>query len=305
MEGGDMDDMVMQLREGLDAGTNALLDDFDCMRFLRARQLNVAKAVDMARQWGSWATEALPGSPEGKCPLNLLDTVEDPNEDLYTRYCPHLMEGEDRDGRPVYWEQTGEGSCNFSKLKQEINHDEMLARHIRLQLLMQCRLKHCSERHGKHIGKLVSVQNFGGISMQPDLDSIKYAIAVLGCDQSYFPETLHTVYAINCPWYITALYSLVSPFIDQVTKSKIRLLGSDYYSTLVEAIDEDQIPVEYGGKKVYRWSWPWSEASGCSPDQIRRYRYSGGDPAPLAGELARDEVSHVGDLHDKLNDISP
>lgn len=77
-----------------------------------------------------------------------------------------------------------------------------------------------------------------------------------------------------CVRYITALYSLISPFMDEVTKSKVRIIGSDYYSVLLEEIDEDQIPVEYGGKLHTQWAWPFSDASGCSPQQIEQYRHS-------------------------------
>ena len=71
---------------------------------------------------------------------------------------------------------------------------------------------------------------------------------------------------------MTALYSLISPFMDEVTKSKVRILGSDFLPSLLEEIAEDHIPVDYGGSMETRWAWPFSEASGCSPAQVEQFR---------------------------------
>lgn len=136
----------------------------------------------------------------GRTPLNILDDVEDPDENVYSQYCPHSLEGEDKGGRPVFWEQTGEGSQQFWQLKKAISADALLVRHVRIQQLMGCRLRFCSEKHGRRIDKMVAVNDFANISMSPDLDAIKFAVAVLKCDQNYFPERLQTIFAINCPW---------------------------------------------------------------------------------------------------------
>jgi hypothetical protein len=300
MEGVELAEEVVAFREGLDAGTSALLDDFDCMRFLRARQMDVSKAVAMAAAWGAWANTPLPGRPD-LTPLTILDDTEDPHEPFYSKYCPHFMEGEDKAGRPIYWEQTGEGSQHFHELKSFLSPEEMMTRHIRIQQMMTCRLKYCSEKHDIRIEKMISVNNFSNLSYSPDLDSIKFAIAALTCDQNNFPERLQTVYAINCPWYATALYAMISPFMDEVTKTKIRILGTDFYDTLLEEISADNIPVEYGGSMETSWTWPFSEESGCSPEQIEKYRYA---CSASSAQDSDEEISHVGDDHDKMDDVS-
>ena len=42
-------------------------------------------------------------------------------------------------------------------------------------------------------------------------------------------------------------WSIVSAWIDPVTRAKFIILGSDYQEKLLELIDADQLPVEYGG----------------------------------------------------------
>lgn len=100
--------------------------------------------------------------------------------------------------------------------------------------------------------------------------------------------------------YMTALYALISPFMDEVTKGKIRIVGYDFIDALLEEIDEDQIPEDFGGSLKARWAWPFGEDSGCSPAQIEQYRYKGAAPTDEDGEF-----SHVGDAHDVIDDISP
>lgn len=68
--------------------------------------------------------------------------------------------------------------------------------------------------------------------------------------QNHYPERLGICFAVNPPWYIRLLYSLVSPFMDSVTKKKIHFLNGnkDYVKTeLLKHIDEDQLEQCYGG----------------------------------------------------------
>lgn len=53
--------------------------------------------------------------------------------------------------------------------------------------------------------------------------------------------------------YFTAIYAMVTPFMDPVTRSKFRILGSDYFEELSAAIDESNIPTDYGGKMETAW----------------------------------------------------
>jgi hypothetical protein len=254
-EGVELAEEVVAFREGLDAGTSALLDDFDCMRFLRARQMDVSKAVAMAAAWGAWANTPLPGSASGRTPLTILDDTEDPHEEVYTSkaHCPHCLGGEDKEGRPIYWEQTGKCGVMYKQLRTFVDNDVLFARHIRIQQLMLCRMKALNARTGNRIEKLVVVNDLSHLQMSPDLDGIRYFTGLIGIDQNFFPERLHQVFCINTPWYFTAIYALITPFMDSVTRAKFRLLGKDYYSELSAAIDESNIPTQFGGKMETVW----------------------------------------------------
>lgn len=70
--------------------------------------------------------------------------------------------------------------------------------------------------------------------------------------QNHYPERLGICFALNPPWYIRLLYTVVSPFIDSVTKKKIHFLNGDaayIKKQLLEHIDEDQLEQCYGGTR--------------------------------------------------------
>jgi len=52
---------------------------------------------------------------------------------------------------------------------------------------------------------------------------------------------------INSPAFFYFIYSIVKPWIDERTRSKILVLKSDYKEKLFEFCDEDQIPKFLGG----------------------------------------------------------
>lgn len=44
---------------------------------------------------------------------------------------------------------------------------------------------------------------------------------------------------------------VVKPWIDETTREKFQILGSDYLPVLLRYIDEKQIPVELGGANLH------------------------------------------------------
>lgn len=99
------DPRVVDLRAVIPSEIGVLLTDGDCLRFLRARSYNTSKAADMIVKWGKWWDTQLPGIEALPKDISLKP---DEQEDIYRRMLPHANLGEDRDGRPIYWEKTGQ-----------------------------------------------------------------------------------------------------------------------------------------------------------------------------------------------------
>ena len=51
-------------------------------------------------------------------------------------------------------------------------------------------------------------------------------------DQLYYPERLQYFFMVNAPWFFTAIFAIIKPWLDKVTADKFKILGSDYLPTL-------------------------------------------------------------------------
>ena len=65
--------------------------------------------------------------------------------------------------------------------------------------------------------------------------------------QDYYPETMGAAFVVNAPSLFTALYAIIKGFLDERTRSKVRVMGSNYRSVLLEHIDAENLPTFLGG----------------------------------------------------------
>ena len=65
--------------------------------------------------------------------------------------------------------------------------------------------------------------------------------------QDYYPETMGAAYVINAPTLFSVLWAIVKNFLDERTRSKVRIMGSNYRTFLLESIDAENLPEAYGG----------------------------------------------------------
>ncbi|WOO82131.1 CRAL-TRIO domain-containing protein [Vanrija pseudolonga] len=73
--------------------------------------------------------------------------------------------------------------------------------------------------------------------------SISTGLKVLNILQHHYVERLGRGLVINMPWWINAFFSGIQPFMDPITRDKIR-----FNPTLTELIDPQQLDLEYGGE---------------------------------------------------------
>jgi len=245
-----------ELRSSISEQSNKFLNDDDCHRFLRARDYNVSKSADMVSKWGIWWTSVLPSSVD-KMPSNVNNDPIDPKEHVYQQFLPHSNLGEDKEGRPVYWEKTGLISSRFAEIKKHLTEDELFVRHIHQQELMIDRLQETSKRHGKLIEKQIIIFDLADLAYNLDFMALNVFRRTLVADEMFYPERLQTLYMINTPVFFTTIWAMIRRWINPVTAQKIRMIGKDYQAVLKEVISEDQIPVEYGGTRVdFPWQFP-------------------------------------------------
>jgi hypothetical protein len=78
---------------------------------------------------------------------------------------------------------------------------------------------------------------------------IRAMLEALDIMQNNYPERLGRVFLIHAPYVFMAAWKMVYPFIDDNTKKKfVFVADKDLDATLRDAVDESQLPEEYGGK---------------------------------------------------------
>ena len=62
-----------------------------------------------------------------------------------------------------------------------------------------------------------------------------------------YPETLHFCFFVNTPMAFTIVWSMIKGWIDEKTRSKIKILGTNFKSELLAVIDAHNLPKFLGG----------------------------------------------------------
>jgi len=67
-------------------------------------------------------------------------------------------------------------------------------------------------------------------------------------DKQNYPEFVHKVYVVNCPWVTALLFNLSKPFIDPSTREKITMVSGPTCEALQDLVGAEELPIPYGGK---------------------------------------------------------
>jgi len=178
--------------------------------------------------------------------------------------------------------------------------------YLMLQELQAARMEESSERLGRPVTQQVVIMDVEGITFKPDLRAVSVFRHFATITQTYYPETLAIHFFLNTPWFFVGIWNLIKGILDPVTASKMVLLGKDYKSTLLEFIDADQLPIEYGGTNnldLFREPYSIKEydamfsnverALEALPDRRSSAGKQPGRPVPKQGpkELSRSDSS--------------
>ena len=88
--------------------------------------------------------------------------------------------------------------------------------------------------------------------------------------QDNYPEGMGKMLIVNAPMIFTGIYALIKGWIDEKTRKKISLEGKNFMKTMLDYIDEDQIPSFLGGTNDHNLTddpGPWHEWDLIDSDQ--------------------------------------
>ncbi|XP_009339030.1 sec14 cytosolic factor [Pyrus x bretschneideri] len=196
------------------------VDDLTIRRFLRARDLDIEQASAMFLKYMKWRRDFV---PKGS-----ITASEVPNQIAQNKM---FLQGSDKKGCPI---SVILGYRHFQDSLKEFK------RFVVYGLDKVC-------------AKIPPGQKFIAIG---DLEGWGYSnsdvrgyLGALSILQDYYPERLGKVYIIHAPLIFMTVWKIVHPFIDNKTKKKIIFVENKMLkSTLLEEIDESQLPEIYGGK---------------------------------------------------------
>ncbi|KAL1808787.1 hypothetical protein ACET3Z_025777 [Daucus carota] len=198
-----------------------VIDDLMIRRFLRARNHDIEKATNLLIKYLKWRKEFVPGGSIS--PSEISSQLAD--NKLF-------MQGLDKMGRPVV-------VCYGGRHKPT-NLDEF-KRFVTYSLDQICSRMPSGQEKFVCIGDL---EGWGYSS-----SDIRGYLAALSILQDCYPERLGKLIIVHVPYIFMTAWKAIYPFIDSKTKKKIIFVDNKKLTpTLLDEIDECQLPEVYGGK---------------------------------------------------------
>ncbi|KAG6407369.1 hypothetical protein SASPL_130358 [Salvia splendens] len=276
-------------------------DDYHTLlRFLRARDFNIDKTIQMWKEMLQWRKE------------NGADTIlEDFKftelEEVLQCY-PQGYHGVDKEGRPVYIERLGR--AHPGKLMRITSTERYLKYHVQeFEKVLYEKFPACSVSAKRRICSSTTILDVQGLGIK---NFTKTATSLLASmtkiDNSYYPETLHSMYIVNAgTGFKKVLWPAAQKFLDPKTLSKIHVLDPKSSGKLLEAIDPCQLPEFLGGTCSCNTEGgclrsnkgPWNDP------EIQKLMFNA-EPA-LVGHIAKsasDSYIQIRSLKGKCGDIS-
>jgi hypothetical protein len=207
-------------------------------RFIRATKGDVAAAKERWADTCTWREE------------NNMDaclSVPHPSLKTIKMHYPHYFHLRGKNNECCYYEQPPK--MNLPELKKNGINIEKLIKHYSICCeYMWTKIEDSEE------GKSIYVIDLAGIGFRDFagevVDFVKRASAFTG---AHYPERSGTIFVVNVPSWFSVIWNVVKPMVDDVTKQKIKILryGQEaIMQALMEKIDIQNIPPEYGGKSM-------------------------------------------------------
>ena len=154
----------------------------------------------------------------------------------------------DKEGRPIFIRRVGMADLDafFAAATQERMVLHIAWQNEEFKYLVYPAL---ARIHNKHIESNCQIfdltdGNVRKLMSRQCLNLVKMGSTLA---QDYYPESMGAAYIINAPMLFSMLWAIVKGFLNERTRSKVRIFGSSYRDFLREKIDPENLPKFLGG----------------------------------------------------------
>jgi hypothetical protein len=212
------------------------------LRWLRARKFDMAAAYKMLEGDVGWRREMGIRELMKQHPREILGC--DPGDAV--KELAIVLQGNDKEGRPIFFQNAKDWWVD--RLIKKTTQPQYMRYHLWKQEVAAELAVRQSEKTGQHIDTFCVVIDLKNMSMSQITRAFyKLITAIAKMDSDHFPERLGPLYIINAPRMFTFVWGGIKPALDERTRNKLKLIGTNYEEELLGIIDSDQLPPEYGG----------------------------------------------------------
>ncbi|KAF5312323.1 hypothetical protein D9619_002787 [Psilocybe cf. subviscida] len=210
-------------------------------RYMRAAKWNLADGKKRIKGTIEWRREFKP------------DLITPDEVKIESETGKIIINGFDKDGRPIIYMRPGRENTETSP--RQLRH------------LVWC-LERAKDLMPPGQESLVIIVDYKSTTLRTN-PSISVARKVLTILQQHYVETLGRAIVVNLPMLLNFFYKGISPFLDPVTRDKMR-----FNPDLQELIPDSQLDADFGGEHAFEFDKDkyWDQivaACGVKPDGTR------------------------------------
>ncbi|KAH9065111.1 CRAL-TRIO domain-containing protein [Lactarius deliciosus] len=172
----------------------------------------------------------------------LVQTFEFKEREEVNKYYPQYYHKNDK----VYIEQLGKLDIKalYAITSQERLRNRLICEYERST---RERMPASARVVGHPVETFCTILDLQGASLTNFYRVKDYVLEASKIGQDRYPEIMGKFYIINAPWAFSAVWSVIKPWLDEVTVSKIEIVGSGYKEKLLAQIPAENLPKDFGG----------------------------------------------------------